>query len=70
MLVRFNQFLDKLSEYLAHRKGMLPILGILLVALNLVLRIYPGSGWLVETDLLLHLGILVALIGFLLAWAL
>jgi hypothetical protein len=67
---RINRLLDKLSEYLSQRKGLLPILGMLLVALNLVFKIYPGAGWLVETDLFLHLGVVVAILGFLIAWAL
>lgn len=67
---RLSRLLDYLSEFFAHRKGLLPIAGIVLVAANAVLQFIPGSGWLVETDLLLHLGVLLALVGFLLAWAL
>ena len=66
----FNRLLDHLSEYLAHRKGLLPVIGILLVTINAVLQFFPGSGWFVETNLLLHLGVILALLGFLLAWAL
>lgn len=69
MLDRFNRFLDRMSEFLAHRKGLLPILGLLLVFISLVFQFFPGT-WLAETDILLHLGIIVAIIGFLLAWAL
>lgn len=65
-----NRLLDFLSDFLAHRKGLLPILGIFLVGLNAILQFFPGSGWLVETNLLLHLGVILALLGFLLAWAL
>jgi membrane-bound ClpP family serine protease len=67
---RINQLLDKFSEYFAGRKGLLPLLGIFLVIINLVLRIFWGAGWLVETDLFLHLGLVLALVGILLAWAL
>ena len=70
MRLRFNQFLDNASEYFAHRKGLLPVLGILLVVVNGVMQFFPNAGWLAETDLLLHLGIIVALLGILLAWAL
>lgn len=69
MLDRFNRFLDRMSEFLAHRKGLLPILGLLFVVISLVFQFFPGS-WLGETDILLHLGIIVAILGFLLAWAL
>lgn len=70
MSQRFNILLDKMSEFLAHRKGLLPILGILLVALNAVLQFFPAAGWLADTNLFLHLGVILALIGILLAWAL
>ena len=66
----FNQFLDKVSEYLAHRKGLLPILGILLVVLNWVLQFIPGLEGFAGTNSLLHLGVIVSIIGFMLAWAL
>jgi hypothetical protein len=69
MLQRFNRFLDLLSENLAHRKGLLPLFGILLILANLLLSLFT-SGWLVETNLLLHLGVIVAIIGFMIAWAL
>ena len=64
----FNQFLDRLSEFLAHRKGLLVMLGMALVMLNFVFQFVPG--WLGESDVFLHLGVLVALFGVLLAWAL
>ena len=67
---KFNQFIDSMSEFLASRKGLLPITGILLVVCNAIISFFPGIGWLVETNLLLHIGIVIALIGFLLAWAL
>ena len=70
MRLRFNQFLDDASEFFAHRKGLLPIFGILLIFANGVMQFFPSLGWLVETDLLLHVGIIVALFGILLAWAL
>ena len=70
MSQRFNLLLDKMSEFLAHRKGLLPMLGILLVVVNAVLQFLPAAGWLADTDLFLHLGVVLALIGILLAWAL
>jgi hypothetical protein len=66
----FNRFLDRLSEYLAHRKGMLPILGILLILVNFFLRVSGVGGWLIDVDLFLHLGVIVAILGFMVAWAL
>jgi hypothetical protein len=65
-----SRLLDRLSEYFAHRKGLLPIAGAVLVAADfLVQLLWPGQ-WLAQSGLLLHLGILVAIFGFLLAWAL
>ena len=67
---KLNQLLDFLSDFLAHRKGLLLMLGILLIVCNAILQFFPAEGWLVETNLLLHLGIIVALLGVLLAWSL
>ena len=66
---RFSKWIDRLSESLAHRKGLLPLIGMLLVVLNFIFQFLP-LGWLAERNLLLHLGVLVAVFGFLLAWAL
>ncbi len=65
-----NQFLDAASEYLAHRKGLLPAVGILFVIINGVLQFIPSTGFLGETNLLLHLGVIIAVLGIMLAWAL
>ena len=67
---KLNQLLDVLSDFLAHRKGLLLLLGIVFIVCNAIIQFFPGEGWLVETNLLLHLGIIVALVGVLLAWAL
>ena len=69
MLNRINQLLDNLSEFLAHRKGLIPIIGLVLVVISFVFQFFPGN-WLGESDILLHLGVMIAIIGFLLAWAL
>ncbi len=65
----FNRLLDQLSTFIAARKGLLPMLGVLLVLLNFGLQFLP-LGWLATSDLLLHLGVVLAVLGFLLAWAL
>lgn len=70
MIGRFNRILDMLSDFLAVRKGLLPLLGVLLILLNGILQFVPSSGWLGESNLFLHLGVIVAILGFLLAWAL
>jgi hypothetical protein len=70
MVQKISQILDSLSEFFARRKGLLPMTGIILVICNGLLQFFPGMGWLVSTNLLLHLGVIIALFGFLLAWAL
>jgi hypothetical protein len=66
-----SKLLDFLSEYLAHRKGLLPIIGLLLILLNLLLNlVLPYGGFFVETNLFLHLGLIIAILGLMLAWAL
>ncbi len=65
-----NRLLDVLSEYLSHRKGLLPLIGLLLILVNLALQFIPGVGWPAETNLALHLGVIIAIIGVMLAWAL
>ncbi len=65
-----SKFLDRMSEYLAHRKGLLPLIGIFLIIVNLVLQfIIPGS-LLATSNLFLHIGLIVAIFGMMLAWAL
>ncbi len=65
-----SRLLDTLSNYLAHRKGLLPIIGILFILVNLALQfIFPGS-ILVTTNFCLHIGLIVAIFGLMLAWAL
>lgn len=64
-----SHLLDQASEYFAQRKGLLPILGMTLVILNLIVRFLP-LGWFSASDLLLHLGIVVTIVGLLLSWSL
>jgi hypothetical protein len=70
LLHRLNKFLDRTSEYLVHRKGLLPMIGLLLVALNLVFQFVLVGTWLASSNLFLHLGVILAIVGLLLAWAL
>ena len=65
-----SKLLDDLSNYLAHRKGLLPIIGIVLILLNLLLQfVIPGS-LLATSNLFLHIGLIIAIFGLMLAWAL
>ncbi len=65
-----SKLLDWLSEYLAHRKGLLPLIGIFLIIINLVLQFVFEPFWLTTSNLLLHIGLIIAIIGLMLAWAL
>jgi membrane-bound ClpP family serine protease len=66
----FSKLLDNLSEFLATRKGLLPLIGIILIVLNLIIQFFPGDGILVRSNLFLHLGVILSILGFLLASAL
>jgi len=65
-----SKFLDHMSEYLAHRKGLLPIIGLILIIINLVLQFIIPGNFLATTNLLLHVGLVVAIFGLMLSWAL
>jgi hypothetical protein len=65
--------IDRISDYLAHNKGMPVFLGVLLVILNYVAQFFAGVpviGFIASTNLLLHLGIVIGLVGILLGDAL
>jgi hypothetical protein len=65
----FSNILDWISEFIAARKGMLPLIGIVMIVANFLVALL-SSGWLATSNLLLHLGVILAILGFLLAWAL
>ena len=72
-----RDFVDSISNYLAHRKGLPVLVGIGLVLLSLVLNLFPALreaggfwGWLLHSNLLLHLGVTIGLLGILIGDAL
>jgi hypothetical protein len=65
-----SKFLDRMSEFLAHRKGLLPLIGILFIIVNLILQFIIPGNILATSNLLLHIGLIVAILGMMLAWAL
>lgn len=66
-----SKLLDFLSEYLAHRKGLLPLIGIVLILLNLALQfLLPAGHSLASSNLFLHVGLVAAILGLMLARAL
>lgn len=62
--------LDNLSEYLATRKGLIPFIGMGFIIINLIIQIIFSGSWLATTNLSLHIGLLIAIFGLMLAWAL
>lgn len=62
--------LDRLSEFLSRRRGLPTMVAIAFVAVNLILQFIPGLEWFAQTNLLLHLGIIIGLAGMLLSAAL
>lgn len=65
-----SKLIDRLSDQLAHRKGLLPLIGSILILTNLILQFVLPPGWLTSSNLLLHFGLLIAIFGLMLAWAL
>jgi hypothetical protein len=65
-----SRLVDNASNYFAHRKGLLPLLGILLVIINFILPFIFGINVITGSNLFLHLGVIVAIFGMMLAWAL
>ncbi len=63
-----NQLLDRLNELIGERPGLLPLLGLGLILINFLLQLWPGpgSGWIIDSNLFLHLGLIMSLIGILL----
>jgi hypothetical protein len=69
MIQWLNKSIDRASGYLAPRKGLLPLIGLFLILANFVVQ-FLIPGWFSSSNLLLHLGLIIAIIGLMLAWAL
>ena len=61
--------MQKLADFLEGVKGLPILIGILLVILNFIAQYIPGLAFLGHSNLLLHLGVVVGLLGVLLAEA-
>jgi len=61
---------DRIVNFVAQYRAVPTLIGMGLVLLNLTLQLFPSLGWLVESNLFLHLGVLVSIAGILLAHAL
>jgi hypothetical protein len=69
MMDILSKIIDRLSTFFAERKGLLPLLGIAMVMLNYLLPLLTQH-FIATSNLFLHLGIIVAVLGIMLAWAL
>ncbi|MBN1935286.1 MAG: hypothetical protein JW934_11500 [Anaerolineae bacterium] len=72
-----KDLLDTISHFLAHNKGLPVFLGVGLALLGLILNCIPNLygepgfwGWMARSDVLLHLGVIIGLLGILLGDAL
>ncbi len=63
-------FLDRLSEFISKRRGLPTMIAIVLVVINLIFQFIPGLEWLARTNVLLHVGVIIGLLGILLSAAL
>lgn len=70
MIGWLSKSIDRLSDYLAHRKGLLPLIGLFFIIVNLILYFVLPPGWLTQSNLFLHIGLIIAIVGLMLAWAL
>jgi len=65
-----SKLVDNASDYFARRKGLLPLLGILMVIINFILPLLVDPNFFTRSNFFLHLGIITAIFGLLLAKAL
>ena len=59
--------MQNLADFLERVKGLPILIGILLVILNFIAQYIPSLAFLGDSNLLLHLGVVVGLLGVLLA---
>jgi hypothetical protein len=59
--------MQKLADFFEKVKGLPILIGVLLVVLNFIVQYIPGLAFLAGSNLLLHLGVVVGLLGTLLA---
>jgi hypothetical protein len=56
-------------DFFERMKGLPILIGILLVVLNFIVQYIPGLAFLSDSNLLLHLGVVIGLLGVLLTEA-
>ena len=68
-----SERLKHLSEFLARQPGLPILVAVGLVVLNFVLQLLPNwpvVGWLAQTNLFLHVGVVLGFLGILIGDAL
>ncbi len=67
-----SHLLDRISDYVAAHRGAPIFLAVAFVVINFVLRLIPGTqlGFIESSDVFLHLGIIIGLLGLLFSEAL
>lgn len=68
-MTNLSKILSKLSTFFSNRKGLLIFIAIIFVILNFILSMVSNN-WVTQSNLLLHLGIVIGFLGLLIAWAL
>lgn len=68
-MTNLSKILSKLSGFFFNRKGLLIFIAIIFVTLNFILGLVSNN-WVAQSNLLLHLGIVIGFLGLLVAWAL
>jgi len=65
-----SKLVDTASNYFAHRKGLLPLVGIVLVVVNFILPLVVAPNFFTLSNFFLHIGVITAIFGLMLAKAL
>jgi len=64
---RINHFIEQINDFMVERPGITPMFGIFFIVLNFLLQIYPGpDAWIAASNLFLHLGLILSVVGLLL----
>ncbi|HZD10615.1 MAG TPA: hypothetical protein VE553_04665 [Candidatus Binatia bacterium] len=62
-----NSLVERVNDFLVRKPGALPLFGVGLIVVNFVLQLFPGpDAWIARSNLLLHVGLVLSLIGLLL----
>jgi hypothetical protein len=64
---QINELVERINRFLVRQPGLAPLAGLLLIVANFLLQIWPGpDSWIAASNLLLHLGLIISIVGLLL----